>query len=205
VLRPVALLLLFATLFAVAAPAEAQRRRRQRPRSQVEQARDLFEEGRRAFDAGNYEAALGSFRASYDLVGTPEILFNIGTCADYLHRDEEALAAFESYLAELPEAPDRVAVQARIRAIRAAIDARNAPPEPVPTPAEAAASTEGSSPGPLQDEPPALTSRWWFWTGVGAIAVGAILAVTLIATSGTTVQSPTPGDDGVIVYTLLAP
>jgi tetratricopeptide (TPR) repeat protein len=194
-------------MFAVA-PAAAQREPRTRPRpAQVREARARFEEGRAAFDAGNYEVALTAFRRAHELVGTPEILFNIGTCADYLHRDQEALDAFEAYIRERPDAADRTQVEGRIRSIRAAIEARNAPPpEPVPTPAEAAATIEAPAPEPLQhDGEPGVTSRWWFWAGIGAVTAGAILAVALIATSGTTVQSPTPGDDGVIIETLRAP
>src|SRR5688500_15736474 len=152
-------------------PASAQPRR-QRPRpAQVAQGRAAFEEGRREFDAARYEQALAAFRRAHDLVRTPAILFNLGTCADLLHRDEEALPAFEAYLAERPDAPDRVTVEARVRSIRAAIAERNAPPpepEPVATPAEAAATVEigpGPGTGPTDDSP-GLTSRWWFWAGL---------------------------------------
>lgn len=35
-----------------------------------------------------------------------------------------------------------------------------------------------------------LTSRWWFWTGIGVVAVGAVTAAVLVATSG---EGPGPG------------
>jgi tetratricopeptide (TPR) repeat protein len=73
------------------------------------------------------------------------------------------------------------------------------PPEaepPVPSPAETARAAVASEPAgaPARDSAPAstpVTSRWWFWTGLGAVAVGAVvLGVALGSSSSKTLEGP---------------
>jgi tetratricopeptide (TPR) repeat protein len=82
------------------------------------EAREVFTAGQVAFAEGRYENALGYFTRAYELSGHPEMLFNIGTTADRLERSGEALEAFERYLEERPDAPNRAAVEPRIAALR---------------------------------------------------------------------------------------
>lgn len=49
--------------------------------------------------------------------------------------------------------------------------------------------------GPTDAGDGGLTSQWWFWTGVGAVVVAAIV-VTIVLTSGTSTQDPITGDIG---------
>ncbi|MCX7807199.1 MAG: tetratricopeptide repeat protein, partial [Deltaproteobacteria bacterium] len=72
-----------------------------------QEARALFQAGQVAFEDGRFEDALQYFRRSYELSGRPALLYNIGLAADRLRRDEEALSAFERYLAEVPDARNR--------------------------------------------------------------------------------------------------
>jgi len=88
------------------------------------QARVEFEVGRTAFDERHYDDALAAFERSYALSARPQLLYNIGQAADRLRRDARALAAFEQFLAEVPETPLRVAVEERIVLLRAALSAR---------------------------------------------------------------------------------
>jgi len=84
----------------------------------------LFESARTAFDDGDYETALERFRQAYAASPRPALLFNIATSADRLRRDDEALTAFEQYLAAEPDVENRTQIEARIRSLRAAIEAR---------------------------------------------------------------------------------
>lgn len=71
------------------------------------------DEARAHFEAGvallqdpegaRYEEAYREFRAAYDASRSPRVLGNIGLCAMKLERDEEAIDAYERYLAEAPE------------------------------------------------------------------------------------------------------
>ena len=84
-------------------------------------ARQHFERGRVAFEAADYERALVQFRQAYGLSSRARLLYNIGITASRLRRDEEALVAFERYLAEMEEPPREQEVRERIAALRASI------------------------------------------------------------------------------------
>jgi tetratricopeptide (TPR) repeat protein len=84
-------------------------------------ARTLFEDGRRAFEGGDFETALARFQQAYDLSHRVPLLWNIATTLDRLRRDAEALSTFEQYLSAAPEASNRSEVEGRIRALREAI------------------------------------------------------------------------------------
>ena len=84
----------------------------------------MFTQGQEFFEAGEYEAALSKFEQAYELSQRPMLLFNIGSTLDRLRREEEAVTAFQRYLDEEPDAPDRVEIEARLRILRGAIEER---------------------------------------------------------------------------------
>ena len=93
------------------------------------EAQALFMAGRVAFEEGRFDAAIGHFEASYQLSQRPQLLYNIAQCHDRLRHDRDAIAAFERYLSADPNADNRVAVEARLRALRESVaqaDAQNA-------------------------------------------------------------------------------
>jgi hypothetical protein len=106
------------------------------------EAHALFEAGQLAYTSGRFDDALADFSAAYELSHRADLLYNIGQCHDYLRHDRDALAAFEGYLAAVPEAPTRAVVEARVAVLRSAVTASTAaaPPPPEPTP-EVAPST----------------------------------------------------------------
>lgn len=89
-------------------------------------ARALFEDGRRAFETGDFETALARFQQAYDISHRVPLLWNIATTLDRLRRDEDALAMFEQYLAAAPEAANRSEVEGRIRVLREAVERERA-------------------------------------------------------------------------------
>ena len=89
-------------------------------------AREYFERGRSAFEEADYEGALVYFRHAYRLSRRDELQYNIGVAADRLQREEEALEAFENYLAESEDAAREAEVQERISALRQSIAEREA-------------------------------------------------------------------------------
>lgn len=142
-----------------------------------EEARTLFGLGDTAYQQGRYRAALEYFQQAYDLSHRPQLLFNIGQAADRLRDDARALAAFEAFLAEVPDSPQRSATEARVEILRNAVAARTAAPvqaettpepEPAPEPAPSRETqSEGSSvPGLV------ITSAGGALLVVGAIFVG---------------------------------
>jgi tetratricopeptide (TPR) repeat protein len=170
-------------------------------------ARGLFQAGKAAYEAGKYEDALTFFEQAHTRSGRPQLLFNIGQAAERLRRDEKALEVFRAYLTQVPDAPNRVEVEARIKQLEQWVAERKNEPEPVapivtaPTPAETAEQAPATTPeGPAfteSDRPESepVTSKWWFWTGLGAVVVGGT-AVALAVALGGDQSEPEPYYEG---------
>ncbi len=177
-----------------------------------EEARQLFQAGRLAFSDGRFEDALSYFNRAYELSQRAQLLYNIGTAADRLRRNREALEAFELYLQKLPTAENRREVESRVRLLRAEEARAAAAPAPVvPTPAQTAAAQENSSASHALD-PQATTTQadkpsgsvfktWWFWTIAGVVVAGAVVG-TVLATQSKKTEPLLTGDGGTVAFTL---
>lgn len=86
-----------------------------------DEAHGLYIAGEAAYDAGHFEDALRYFQQSYALSARPDLLFNIGQAADRARMDEVALDAFRRFLEARPDIEDRPRIEARIRALEAAL------------------------------------------------------------------------------------
>lgn len=149
-----------------------------------EEARAVFQRGREAYARGEYEPALAAFRQAYELSGRAELQFNIGQAADRLRHDREARDAFEAYLAALPDAANRVEVEARLRVLREEI-AR-----------DDALRAQAASGAPTTPHESSVVEQWWFWTIVGVAVVGAGVGIGFAVGSREELAAPTPGDVG---------
>lgn len=218
------------TLAAVAsfsAQAHAQRRAPQpQPQPQTEatsrdeEARMLFEAGRVAYAAGRFEDALGYFERAHEMSGRAVLLYNVGSAADKLRRDSVALTAFRSYLEAVPAADNREEVEARIRVLEQVVAAEQArgatnvtPPPADPTVDDAAerererelnASLAARGRNDDRDDG-SVFSKWWFWTIVGVVVVGASIGAVAAASSGGGLGPFQTGDDGSVHMTLGMP
>jgi tetratricopeptide (TPR) repeat protein len=171
--------LCFAVLgvFGPATLARAQATRSPGVTSTDEEGRLLFEAGSRAFNDARYDVALERFREAYEMSHRPVLLFNIGTAADRLRKDAEALEAFVAYLAAVPDAPNRRDVEARITALRRAVEERAA--LETQARANAAATTPVNPGGDSAAGPAGLRSApgetarpaWAGWLALGGVAV----------------------------------
>jgi hypothetical protein len=82
-------------------------------------ARRYFEEGRVAYEAGNFEAAVRGFRRAYVLSPRPALLYNIGQAELRAGHDGLALEALEGFLRQAaPEDGRRGEVEERVRVLR---------------------------------------------------------------------------------------
>ncbi len=64
--------------------------------------------------------AIFEFTRARQTLKDPTLLFNRAECFRKVGRDDEAMTDYEEFLAQLPQAPNRPAVEARIAALRAA-------------------------------------------------------------------------------------
>jgi tetratricopeptide (TPR) repeat protein len=104
----------------------------------LEQAKVKYEEGKGHFKGGKYEEALAAFTEAYNLSNKPDLLFNLGVCSEKLGQNKKAIAYYELYLEENPEATDREDVSKRLEALKASQEQPDEPVEPAepePTPA----------------------------------------------------------------------
>ena len=85
-------------------------------------AREHFVLGRAAYRGADYAQALRHFKRAYELSGRPQLKYNIGISADRLGKNDEALEAFESYLAENEDPPRAQEVRERIAFLRLAVE-----------------------------------------------------------------------------------
>ena len=173
------------------------------------EARALFNAGEVAYTDGRWEAALDYFQRAFDMSQRPMLLFNIGSAAEHLRRDEVALAAFRRYLVEIPDAPNHASVASRVAVLERAVSAAHvttttttslettatpAEPlgEPAATEAEVAAEREAMSrawepsPPPHVDPIPPRSSRGsdpapWIVVGVGG---GLLVAAAVLLGAG---------------------
>jgi tetratricopeptide (TPR) repeat protein len=140
----------------------------------TQQARALFEAGRAAFEAAQYEDALQHFRQSYRISGRSALLYNIGVSADRLGRDAEALEAFEGYLRDAPaDAPQRADAEVRVRVLRRRVEEGG---ERSATETSETTAARETTPHPSGGTPGAVLAGWGiFGGGLAVLAAGAIM------------------------------
>jgi PEGA domain len=109
----------------------------------TDQARQEYEDGYRALQHGDYEAALAHYQRSYQLAPRPRTLFNLAVSEEKLGRLEDAIHHYARFL-EVAEARD----EAFVKQAKQKIDALSKQlPAPVPV-------DTGPPPPPVAVTPP---------------------------------------------------
>ncbi len=163
----------------------------------AETAREHYDAGRFHVQRGEYDDAIREFEASYQLKPLPLLLFNIGQVARSAGKLEKAVDAYQLYLRQRPDAPERQDVKRWIAEMRETIAARKgatAPDAPggavggAAAPAPAAAPTSAA---PAAGAPAAATA-----TVTAPVAVPPSLALTpsAPATNSVTGSMPPPAE-----------
>ena len=141
------------------------------------EARQHFATGRDAFSRGDFATAVTEFERSYALSRRAQLLYNIGTTYERLHRWEEARSALQRYLDAVTDAPDRAEVEGRIRIIDVEIQHQSYTPPPTAAPPPQIV---------LVDRPVVQSVRPWqitFWVagGLAVVSGGLALGIGLLA------------------------
>ena len=138
--------------------ASAQRVAPATPPGSATQARELFERGVLLMENNDWDAALVQLQRSFDLRPTQVALFNIGLCLKAVHRNQDAITAFERLLQQFATEGSeerRSLARAEILQLRHAEQrAAVASGEPA---AEHAAPQATAPPSASNDAPPAPT------------------------------------------------
>lgn len=85
---------------------------------QKEEALSYFKEGSRAYERGDYEGAIDWFRKSFELVRSPELVYNIGRCYEELKKNEDAIYHYEMYVRFYPTSEESEEARHRINMLR---------------------------------------------------------------------------------------
>src|SRR4051812_28893535 len=70
------------------------------------QAKQHFEAGRNAYNAGDYQTAIREFKAAEALRPSPILAYNIGLANEKLNKKRVALKYYKRYLEQMPSAPN---------------------------------------------------------------------------------------------------
>ena len=143
-------------------------------------ARRHYERGQKLFNLQKFDEALEQFQKAYDAKPIPDFLFNIGQCQRNLGDYEAAIFSYKKFLRLDPEAPNREQVERLIEELERKVGEGNSArmglrPRPREEPREE----------PVETGKP-VYKKWWFWTGVAVLGVGAGVGVyALTAGDGT--------------------
>ena len=176
--------LVFALMFFTAAHARAQ--------TPELDAKAAAREGRRAFESGDFARAIEKYEVAQRLKPVPGLLFNLAQSHRRAGHLEKATWYFRGYLTALPSTPQARAIEALIQRLQSQrllevnaerLEIERARLELVQRQLARGLCAE------LPLGPPPVTSRWWFWTIMGAASVGIAIS---IAVGATPPSSPSP-------------
>lgn len=120
-------------------------------KEQKQEARRRFEEGKKAFRLGDFDAAIEEWKAGFRIQPDAVFLYNIALAYREKQELHKAVFFYRSYLKEAPKADNRAEVEERIAEMEALISARHSS---VAAPAEANSSTETQDTQPATHDPP---------------------------------------------------
>ena len=153
---------------------------------------------REDFAAGRYQQALDVFAKLYAETLHPTYLRNIGRCYQNLGDADHAITSFREYLRKHKTiTPDERAEVEGFIAEMEELQKKKAAGASAPHPDSPTAQSSTITPLPTAPEPkssgtpdalvtkpsapaaeePSVFSRWWFWTIVGAAAIGAGIGI----------------------------
>lgn len=83
------------------------------------EARERFELGRTFYEAGRFQQAAEEFAEAYKLSGRPQLLYNLYVANRDAGNWQVATDSLRGYLDKVPDAPDRITLNARLEALEA--------------------------------------------------------------------------------------
>jgi hypothetical protein len=95
--------------------------------SAMAQAKQHFETGRNAYNAGDYVTAIREFKAAEQLRPSPILDYNIGLANEKLGKRRVALKYYKRYLEVQPNASNKAEVEQKVSALEAEIAAQPPP------------------------------------------------------------------------------
>lgn len=165
--------------------------------AELERAREAFAAGVEATDEGRWDDAVASFREVMGVRATPQVKYNLAVALEQTGEYVET----EQLLEEVVDGPEldrrtrreaeQLLEEVGPRAEEQRAEREAAAAAAAPTPEETAQTSvldeelfSDADEEEQADEGGPIFGEWWFWTGVGAVVVGAVLVGVLVASSG---------------------
>src|SRR5579859_5671310 len=139
-------------------------------------AKQLYSDGRQAFEQRDYQRAYDLFRRSFMISSEPALLFNMASSLQKLGRPREAAETLRAYVRTAPDDPDRPAIERRILALeeqQRLLDAERLPSRALVVVAVVAA------PPPHRSRRGVVIALSVAGVAVGAIVVGLAVGLTV--------------------------
>jgi tetratricopeptide (TPR) repeat protein len=96
----------------------------------LNRARDSFDKAQALFEQGKYAEAAAEFEAAFQARPFAQFLFNVGACHEKLRDYAKAAEYYKRYLEKEPGAPDRKKTEKRIQALEKAVTEIGSPGAP---------------------------------------------------------------------------
>ncbi len=122
-----------------AAPAQAQ---------DAEKARQLFQQGSKYYDLGQFDKAIEAWQQGYDQKPDPGFLYNIAQAYRQKQDAAKAIFFYKGYLRNSPKAHNRAEVDQKIAALQKQLDAAAPPPNTGASPPNNAAAPPNNTTSP---------------------------------------------------------
>jgi len=171
-------------------------------------AKAHFQSATSHFAVGEFAEAADEYQKAYKLKPDPALLYNAAQSYRLANNLEKAQILYRNFLQLYPNEGNAEEVKAQITKLREAIvaadKAKNAPPteaKPMTPSPERVELVEPTAPHTVTAEAPAKAERtpvykkWWLWTIVGVVVVGAVVGgvVATQVSSGSWSNGPTVG------------
>jgi len=170
----------------------------------ADDAKAHYQKATAHFAVGEYRAAAIEYEEAFKLKQDPAILFNAAQSFRLAGDNQQALLLYNNIIKLYPSTQYAKDSKERIEKLSQAATAPAAPSPapvtPIPPPApvvaapppavEPATTTPGasativSSPTPSGSEAHPIYTRWWFWTAIAVVAVGATITAVAVSSGG---------------------
>ena len=140
-------------------------------------AKRHYDRGEKLFALGKFDDALDEYQKAFDAKPLPGFLFNIGQCNRNLGNLDQAIFSYKKYLSLEPDAENKDKVEQLI----AELEQKKAESD---TNKFGLGNNQNPPPGGGGEPSNPIYKKWWFWTGVGAVAVAGGVGTYLVLRGG---------------------
>jgi len=123
----------------------------------AEKARELFQQGSKYYDLGQFDKAIDAWKHGYDQKPDPGFLYNIAQAYRQKQDAAQAIFFYKGYLRNSPKAHNRTEVEQKIAALQKQVDSGTTTPPPTTTTTTPPSTTSPTTTTTTTAAPPVTT------------------------------------------------